>query len=33
MFFWYWLTWVVQDKGPLNGFLLLLLLYDIFVAG
>ena len=19
-FFWYWLTWVVPDKGPLNGY-------------
>ena len=25
--FWYWLTWIVPEKGPLNGFVLLLLLY------
>jgi len=28
--FWYWLTRVVLDKGPLNGVLLLLLLLFIY---
>jgi len=27
MFFWYWLTWVDLDKGPLNGLLLLFIYF------
>jgi len=29
MFFWYWLTWVILDKEPLNGLLLWRLLYFV----
>jgi len=27
MFFWYWLTWVVLDKGSLNGLLFVVVMY------
>jgi len=32
MFFWYWLTPVIEDKEPLNRLLLLLLFRDVTVA-
>jgi len=27
--FWYWLTWVVLDKGPLNGCVFFFVLHNI----